>query len=96
LTTQDGEIVELDASFDSSQPFPWVPGAFKADENWAALVDKDGYGMGVVNFDTTNFIGGFSGEKGSGDMYENFPLGTSRRCWTSQYQHKGLITSRSI
>lgn len=66
MTSQNGSIVELDGGFDPSKPFPWIPGAFEADENWAALVDKNGFGMGIVNFDTTSFIGGFSGTKGSG------------------------------
>ena len=70
VTAEKGEIREYNASFDNSKPFPWVPGAFVADENWAALVNKDGYGMGIVNFETTNFIGGFSGRKGSGGPYD--------------------------
>lgn len=70
ITTNNGSIQELDAGFDPSKPFPWVPGAFSADENWAALVNKDGFGMGIVNFNTTSFIGGFSGKKGSGGPYD--------------------------
>jgi hypothetical protein len=70
MTAQSGKVVELNAGFDPSKPFPWVPGQFQADENWAALVNKDGFGMGVVNFDTTSFIGGFSGKKGSGGPYD--------------------------
>ena len=66
MTAQGGRIVELNSGFDPSKPFPWIPGAFTADENWAALVDKNGFGMGIVNFDTKNFIGGFSGKKGKG------------------------------
>ena len=63
LTTEGGELKEYNAGWDSSNSFPWVPGAFTADEHWAALVDESGWGMGVVNLDTTDFIGGFSGEK---------------------------------
>ena len=70
VTSQNGQIVELNAGWNASNPFPWVPGNFLADENWAALVDKNGYGMGIVNFDTTNFVGGFSGKKGSGGQYD--------------------------
>ena len=70
VTAENGKVKEYNASFDPSKPFPWVPGAFVADENWAALVNKAGFGMGVINFDTTNFIGGFSGEKGSGGPYD--------------------------
>jgi len=70
LTTEGGELKEYNAGWDSSNSFPWVPGAFTADEHWAALVDESGWGMGVVNLDTTDFIGGFSGEKGSGGPYD--------------------------
>lgn len=66
VTSEAGQIKELMAGWNASNPFPWVPGAFTADENWAAMVDKSGFGMGVINYDTTNFIGGFSGAKGSG------------------------------
>ena len=70
MTAQNGSVVELDGGFDPSKPFPWIPGAFDADEHWAALVNKDGFGMGIVNFDTTRFIGGFSGTKGHGGPYD--------------------------
>lgn len=33
-------------------------------------MDENGWGMGVVNLDTTDFIGGFSGEKGQGGSYD--------------------------
>jgi hypothetical protein len=72
VTVQNGTLIELNASFDPSRSFPWIPGAFTAEENWAALVNKDGYGMGVVNFETTSFIGGFSdpSKKGSGGSFD--------------------------
>merc|ERR1711871_4906 len=71
MTSKSGEIIELPTGFNTSKPFPWIPGAFSADENWAALVNKEGWGMGVVNYDTTQFIGGFSGPKGSGGSYDS-------------------------
>ena len=70
VTAEGGEIREYDAGWNSSASFPWVPGAFTSDENWAALVNEDGFGMGIVNYDTTSFIGGFSGTKGSGGPYD--------------------------
>jgi hypothetical protein len=70
MTSQGGKIVELQTGFDNSKPFPWIPGAFTADENWAALVNEDGFGMGVVSFETTSFIGGFSGKKGRGGPHD--------------------------
>lgn len=56
---------------------PWVPGKFSATENWAALLNDAGWGMGVVNADASNpanggaFIGGFAGTKGSGGPYDS-------------------------
>ena len=44
----------------------WIPGEIKATENWAALVDSHGWGMGVVNPGTSTILGGFSGEKKPG------------------------------
>ena len=70
VTSENGLIKEYNASFDTSKPFPWIPGHFVADENWAALVNAEGFGMGVVNFDTINFIGGFSGKKGTGKSHD--------------------------
>ena len=44
----------------------WIPGLFTPTEHWAAFVDSDGFGMGVVNFHVDTFLGGFSGKPGSG------------------------------
>merc|ERR1711924_118528 len=66
VSSEQGRIKEYDAGFDSHKPFPWIPGHIQADEHWAALVNRDGWGMGVINFDTTDFLGGFSGVKGAG------------------------------
>jgi hypothetical protein len=45
-------------------------GRFDATERWAALVDEDGFGLGVLSPETTTFLGGFSGEPGSGGERE--------------------------
>jgi hypothetical protein len=39
---------------------------FTPTEHWAALVNEDGWGLGVVNHDVTQFLAGFSGAKGKG------------------------------
>lgn len=70
ITTEGGSLKEWEAGFNSSAAFPWLPGRFTADEHWAALVDEDGFGMGVVQLATTEFIGGFSGEKGQGGTFD--------------------------
>ena len=46
----------------------WIPGPMGVlSEHWAALMNKDlSSGLGVINMDTSSFIGGFSGAKGSG------------------------------
>lgn len=41
-------------------------GRFWATERWAALVDDDGFGLGVLSPETTRFLGGFSGRPGTG------------------------------
>ncbi len=60
--TDDGTEVLVD--IDDGKGWPWI--GFRPTENWAALVDKDNYGLGVYNPNTNNFIGGFAGKKGSG------------------------------
>ena len=44
--------------------WPWV--SYCPTEHWAALVDDDGYGLGVCNPMTNRFIGGFAGKMGAG------------------------------
>ena len=44
--------------------FPWS--RFQATENWAALVDEDGHGLGVWNHGSSKFLGGFHGKPGRG------------------------------
>jgi len=43
---------------------PWA--SWKATENWAALVNDDGWGVGVVHPGVYSFIGGFHGKPGQG------------------------------
>lgn len=64
ITTSGGNVVELDSQ--------WPPQQFTADENWAALVDKSGFGMGIVGFDTQTFAGGFTdpSKKGTGGPHD--------------------------
>ena len=49
---------------------PWNPGAFHAAENWAAMLDENDWGLGVVNPAQTTFLGGFSGKPGSGGPHD--------------------------
>lgn len=56
--TAGSPLSELDASWDPSAAFPWVPGHFSATEHWAAMVDKHGWGVGIINPQREDFIGG--------------------------------------
>ena len=49
--------------------FPTVPptvASWRATENWAALVDANGWGLGVYHPGAVRFVGGFYGSPGSG------------------------------
>ena len=52
-----------------SPGFPWA--GWQATENWAALVDDSGWGLGVYHPGLTHFIGGFSGTPGKGGPKDN-------------------------
>ncbi len=49
--------------------FPWT--GWRATENWSALVDDKGFGVGVLEPGVTRFIGGFAGKPGSGGPKDN-------------------------
>jgi hypothetical protein len=48
---------------------PWA--SWKATENWAALVDDGGRGVGVVHPGVYSYIGGFHGPPGKGGPKDN-------------------------
>ena len=39
---------------------------FNPTEHWAAILNKDGYGLGVVNHEVDHFLAGYSGNKATG------------------------------
>jgi hypothetical protein len=49
--------------------FPWS--GFQATENWAALVNEAGTGMGVWTPGAQSFLGGFAGKPGKGGPKDN-------------------------
>jgi hypothetical protein len=57
---------EYVAGWDDAAAFPWLPGHFPATEGWAAMVDANGFGVGIVNGEQSSFVGGFAGQKGPG------------------------------
>lgn len=59
----DAPLTEL-CTKENGLGWPWV--SYCPTEHWAALVDDDGYGLGVCNALTNRFIGGFAGQMGMG------------------------------
>ncbi|MBQ8409075.1 MAG: hypothetical protein IJY39_09465 [Clostridia bacterium] len=59
-----GAIREI-CNKENGRGWPWE--SFFSTESWAALVDDDGYGLGIYNGQTNRFAGGFYGEKGVRD-----------------------------
>ena len=62
-----GPIREI-CNKENGRGWPWE--SFFPTESWAALVDDDGYGLGVYNGQTNRFGGGFYGEKGVRDSID--------------------------
>ncbi len=60
--SEDNTKVLID--IDDGKGWPWI--TFRPTENWAALLNCDNYGLGIMNPITNNFLGGFAGQKGSG------------------------------
>eukprot|EP00039_Didymoeca_costata_P005862 m.85323 g.85323 ORF g.85323 m.85323 type:complete len:338 (+) comp13004_c0_seq4:143-1156(+) len=74
----------------------WIPGAFTPTEGWAALVDTDNWGLGVINFDTPQFLGGFSGPKGHGGPSDGptgyiAPINTVTLPWNVTYSFTSYL-----
>jgi hypothetical protein len=90
VTFQGGHQKVFDTGFSSQTNF-WTPGRFSADENWAAMMNKDlTFGMGVVNYNTTTFVGGFSGQKGHGGSTDPStgyvsPVAKASLPWNAQF-----------
>ena len=62
-----GAIREI-CNKENGRGWPWE--SFFPTESWAALVDDEGYGLGVYNGQTNCFGGGFYGEKGVRDAID--------------------------
>lgn len=63
------EVTEIPIKEKGPGIFPWS--RFTATENWAALLDKNGHGLGVWNDGAAHFLGGFAGEPGAGGTKDN-------------------------
>ncbi|MBZ0272652.1 hypothetical protein K8I61_11495 [bacterium] len=69
---------------------PWA--YFTGTEKWAALVQDNGWGLGVYNPDAELFAGGFHGTPGSGDPEGSStgyitPLRTEAIAWNTVYEY---------
>eukprot|EP01084_Bolivina_argentea_P319403 554003_1 len=72
---------------------PWHPGIFPATESWAAMINDVNWGMGVVNLDTTQINGGFSGTPDKGGATDEncgylAPYAKVDLTWNTQYTFK--------
>jgi hypothetical protein len=63
----NGPLSRIEHPFTAESP--WAQ--WTATENWAALVDDDGSGVGVWEPGTHHFSGGFAGQPGKGDAHDN-------------------------
>ncbi|MCC6157293.1 MAG: hypothetical protein IT350_04515 [Deltaproteobacteria bacterium] len=73
---------------------PWA--YFGATEKWAALVQDNGWGLGVYNPDAEQFVGGFHGTPGSGDPTASStgylsPLRTENIRWNTVYEYDAFL-----
>jgi hypothetical protein len=55
-------------------------GHWSATEQWSAMVDTEGWGLGVFQPDVSTYGGRFSGNPGSGGTYDNPTNAFSPRC----------------
>lgn len=71
--------------------FPWV--GWEATENWAALVDEQGFGIGVYEPGVYRMIGGFAGKPGQGGPKDGptgyiAPLHAEILDWNIDYEYR--------
>ena len=79
--------------------FPWT--RFQATENWAALVNEDGMGMGVYSPVTQRFLGGFTGTEGEGSTFDIpcgyiCPIGYSVLDHNIEYEYKYVMIAGNL
>jgi len=70
----------------TGQPPAWA--RFVATEQWAALVDDSGSGLGVFNARATQFLGGFSPGSGSAATGYVAPIRMETLTWNSVYEYE--------
>ena len=63
----DGPLTRIEKRKDEKGPWSqWI-----ASESWAALVDDNNFGLGILSPDIQSFSGGFSGKPGAGGTKES-------------------------
>lgn len=96
--TGDSNVQEWNAGFDNTKAFPWIPGSVDTvTEPVLALVQKNGFGLGVYSSAATKFVAGFSGTKGSGGTKDGStgyiaPVAVKALAWNEKYTYTfGLV-----
>jgi len=69
---KDGPLNEIPKVSAKGEKAQWT--TFFATEHWAALVDDEDWGLGVIHPGVVRFVGGFYGKTHTGDP-DNFPTG---------------------
>lgn len=64
----DGALTEIESP-PAPSSFAWT--AFRATEQWAALVDEKNFGLGVFSPGVVRYLGGFAGKPGKGGAHDN-------------------------
>lgn len=88
-----------DVFADSIEMWPWLN--FISTENWIALVDDKGIGIGVVIPSTMHVLGGFAGERGQGGEKDSptgyiSPLRTDILDHDVKYEYKCTFVVGSV
>ncbi len=94
-----GDVAEIPKRNVKPGDFPWS--GWTATENWAALVDESGYGLGVWNPGVYRFIGGFAGKPGKGgpkDAPTGYiaPLHKDILDWNIEYTYNYVLIVDSL
>ncbi len=89
-----GDVAEIPKRNVNPGDFPWS--GWSATENWAALVDESGFGVGVWNPGVYRFIGGFAGKPGKGGPKDSptgyiAPLHKDILDWNIEYTYNYVL-----
>jgi hypothetical protein len=88
VLTYDGDAPYTNGPLSEHTGPPPAWSRFTATEQWAALVDDSGFGLGVFNANATQFLGGFS--DGAGDAATGYvaPIRMETLEWNTVYEYE--------